>query len=268
MNEDDARRLLGVAPGATSAEILKVWRRLTLQAHPDHLQGGSESQKRAAEERLRALLEAREVLLNRDKDTFSPDDADDVEWDEEAEDAEEDLEEDSMFDLEFEATLGSAFADAFADALGRVGTMGESPFIRVGRFRLELPGRFSEIMHAFEAMSTAPTQEAPEHLRSIATLLEDLADDMEDALTDAEELESGAWLTPETRRRVERAQRLVPRVTPVAGEVYDVPSESRSGRTYRVNVVEMTCTCEDRASGNLCKHLMAAMIAHRSRTST
>lgn len=54
MSEAEARSLLGVPPGASSAEIQAAWRRLMARAHPD--QGGTEglaARLNAARDRLK-----------------------------------------------------------------------------------------------------------------------------------------------------------------------------------------------------------------------
>jgi len=54
MQRDEARRLLGVGPGASEAEVERAFRRQARGAHPDH--GGDAA-------RFRDLTEARRVLV-------------------------------------------------------------------------------------------------------------------------------------------------------------------------------------------------------------
>lgn len=62
----DPYKILGVKPGATRAEINKAYKDLALKYHPDKLAGTSEANKKIGEEFMKALSNARKVLLSPD----------------------------------------------------------------------------------------------------------------------------------------------------------------------------------------------------------
>lgn len=61
---DDPWRLLGLAPGATKAEIKAAFKRAAMQCHPDKLATAPEAQQRHAEARFRAIKDAYERLTD------------------------------------------------------------------------------------------------------------------------------------------------------------------------------------------------------------
>lgn len=64
---EDYYQILGVDPEASQEEIRKAYHGLAQRLHPDHLGGRSESARRWAEERLKEINEAYEVLGNSQK---------------------------------------------------------------------------------------------------------------------------------------------------------------------------------------------------------
>jgi hypothetical protein len=67
---------------------------------------------------------------------------------------------------------------------------------------------------------------------------------------------------PDLRSRIERALALVPRVQYLGEDTYEVPGSR--GQTYYVGIDPRrhtsTCTCEDTARGNHCKHRLAVAL--------
>lgn len=63
----DYYKVLGVGEKATQDEIKKAWRKLAVKYHPDAQQGKSDSEKKEAEERMKAVNEAYSVLGDEEK---------------------------------------------------------------------------------------------------------------------------------------------------------------------------------------------------------
>lgn len=69
------------------------------------------------------------------------------------------------------------------------------------------------------------------------------------------------------RRPGLRGYSYVERAAHLGGDDYAVPSCTRTGVRYRVNLEHGICTCPDHHRGHVCKHLYCAMIlASRRRT--
>ena len=63
----DYYEVLGVAKGASEAEIKSAYRKLAIKYHPDKHVDDSVADKKAAEEKFKEAAEAYEVLSDKDK---------------------------------------------------------------------------------------------------------------------------------------------------------------------------------------------------------
>ena len=63
MNQQNHYKILGVARGATTKDIEKAYRKLALKEHPDR----NKDDRAAAEKNFKKIVEAKEVLLDREK---------------------------------------------------------------------------------------------------------------------------------------------------------------------------------------------------------
>ena len=59
---DDAYKVLGVSPNATDDEVRRAYRKLALQHHPDRVATLGEDIRRAAEQKLQKINEAKERI--------------------------------------------------------------------------------------------------------------------------------------------------------------------------------------------------------------
>jgi molecular chaperone DnaJ len=67
MNKKNYYDVLGVSKNASEAEIKSAWRKLTLKYHPDRWVNKSETEKKQAEEKMKEINQAYEVLSNPEK---------------------------------------------------------------------------------------------------------------------------------------------------------------------------------------------------------
>jgi len=74
--------------------------------------------------------------------------------------------------------------------------------------------------------------------------------------------EQWAEKNPELQARIDRAVAIVPQVQYIGEDTYEVPGSK--GQVYFVGVDPekhtSTCTCEDTARGNHCKHRLACAL--------
>jgi hypothetical protein len=285
----EAARLLGVKPSATPDEIRRAWRRAALRHHPDRM-STPEEKKRAHEEFI-ALTQARDVLLGsrsqRGADSswagWDPepeaDEAEDEEEEEEeeVEDEEEEEEEEDEQQEEEEEEEGEEEEDEGDgepdDEREREFTVGgEWPWevgiqIILGTLAQvgEFSSKFSDLSVALAAAVAGHPNLDPADPLDLLAFWADIGpslirlDRLAEALID-NGLSDAARATRSLQIRAVRAKRIVPHVVFVDERHCLVPSDSRPGHWYHVDIGEVSCDCPDfTASGNVCKHVLAAL---------
>ncbi|MCL6594981.1 MAG: DnaJ domain-containing protein [Firmicutes bacterium] len=263
MDRREAARLLGVGPLATPDEIRRAWRRAALLHHPD--QAASPEEKKQAHERFIALTLARDVLLGAAPggvegvritwDDDEDEEEEEVEEEQEDEEDEDEREEDAE-DGEGDFAEGGGWPWAaglrsLRASLASLRTFAPQ-FEQLAAALAAATARHADLAHADALDLLAFWAEVGPHLVRLQELTQGLADD---GLLEAAERTRSLLL------RAARAKRIVPRVTFVDARHCRVPSDSRRGHWYHVDVVEVECDCPDfTAGGHVCKHVLAALL--------